>query len=320
MNAGGLGLVQGRRRSLSAFISYAHESDTGFSIKLGEKLRARGIEPKDDWLLTPGPSYRDQISALIRDSDVFIAVISRLSVISPAVRSEIDQANGQKKKLLPVRIDDYLDEAALHQALRLPQWTLLRPIDSFETGFTSLVDAINTDFDLMVVHTWLTQRAAEWDTHGRRTSALLSGRELKEAEDWLPKVSANQLQLPNVTPLQADFILECQRARTRRARWVAGITLAIVAALSVLTIYAFEQRRIARKNERTAEENARKERIARKVAEEEAKIAESRRLAAQSSFALKEHPQQSLLLAVEGLRVVESLPREKAFVAEDSLT
>jgi hypothetical protein len=207
VNAGGLGLVQGRRRSLSAFISYAHESDTGFSIKLGEKLRARGIEPKDDWLLTPSPSYRDQISALIRDSDVFIAVISRLSVISPAVRSEIDQANGQKKKLLPVRIDDYLDEAALHQALRLPQWTLLRPIDSFETGFTSLVDAINTDFDLMVVHTWLTQRAAEWDTHGGRTFGTTFGSRAERGRRLATKGSANQLQLPNVTPFRPILFL-----------------------------------------------------------------------------------------------------------------
>jgi hypothetical protein len=57
-----------------------------------------------------------------------------------------------------------------------------------------------------VVHTWLTQRAKDWDNKDRPGSALLSGDDLKEAETWLPKVSANQLELPNVTPMQADFI------------------------------------------------------------------------------------------------------------------
>jgi hypothetical protein len=42
--------------------------------------------------------------------------------------------NLQKKRLLPVQIQDGFDKAALHEALRLPQWTLLRPIDNFEIG------------------------------------------------------------------------------------------------------------------------------------------------------------------------------------------
>ena len=143
------GLDQRRQRSLSAFICYARESDTEFRNRLGEALRTRGIEPKGDWLLTPGPSYRDQLTTLIPDSDVFIAVISRLSVASPEVRSEIEQANLQKKRLLPVQIQDGFDKAALHKALRLPQWTLLRPIDNFEVGIKSLEEAINTNFDLL---------------------------------------------------------------------------------------------------------------------------------------------------------------------------
>jgi hypothetical protein len=38
---------------------------------------------------------------LIRESDVFIAVISQLSVASPECLNEIDEANLQKKKILP---------------------------------------------------------------------------------------------------------------------------------------------------------------------------------------------------------------------------
>jgi hypothetical protein len=113
-----------------------------------------------------------------------------------------------------VQVRDGFNKAALHEALRLPQWTLLRPIDNFEIGIKSLKKAINTDFDLLVVHTWLTQRATDWDNKGRLGSALLSGNDLKEAETWLPKVTANQLELPNVTPMQAvSFSLANVRIR-----------------------------------------------------------------------------------------------------------
>jgi hypothetical protein len=70
-----------------------------------------------DWLLTPSPSYKHQLAALIRESDVFIAVISRLSAVSPKCHDEIDQTNLQKKKLLPVQVQDGFNKAALHEAL-----------------------------------------------------------------------------------------------------------------------------------------------------------------------------------------------------------
>jgi hypothetical protein len=144
---------------------------------------------------------------MIRESDVFIAVISPLSVASQGVREEIEQANLYKKRLLPVLIQDGFDKALLHEALGLPQWTLLRPGDNFEMGVVSLEKAIKTDFELVAGHTWLTGRATDWDNRYRPGSGLLSGRELKEAEIWLSKASANQLDLPNVTPLQVDFIV-----------------------------------------------------------------------------------------------------------------
>jgi TIR domain len=66
------------------------------------------------------------VRQLIRESDVFIAVISRLSVASPECHDEIDQANLQKKKLLPVQVQDGFNKTALHEALRTWQKALLR--------------------------------------------------------------------------------------------------------------------------------------------------------------------------------------------------
>ena len=61
------------------------------------------------------------------------------------------------------------------------------------------------------------------------------------------------------------------------------------------------------------------ERIARTAAEEQARIAESRRLAAESSSALAKYPQRGLLLAVEAVRLVQPLEGVRVLAAEQSL-
>ena len=56
-----------------------------------------------------------------------------------------------------------------------------------------------------------------------------------------------------------------------------------------------------------AELAAENEKKAREAAEEQARIAESRRLAAESSSALTKDPQRNLLLAVEAAKAEQSL-------------
>jgi hypothetical protein len=58
---------------------------------------------------------------------------------------------------------------------------------------------------------------------------------------------------------------------------------------------------------------------AKNDAEEQARIAESRRLAAESSSALAKYPQRSVLLAVEAAKVGQLLHGEGAAAAEQSL-
>ena len=73
--------------------------------------------------------------------------------------------------------------------------------------------------------------------------------------------------------MQADFILASQRARTRRAQWLVGITAVIVFVLIMLTVYAavyaFQQSAEAKRQQEIARENA------EIAAEEQARIAES---------------------------------------------
>ena len=75
----------------------------------------------------------------------------------------------------------------------------------------------------------------------------------------------------------------------------------------------------AKREEGIAKENADKERIALNTAEEQARIAESRRLAAESSSALTKYPQRSLLLAVEAVKVEQPLHGVRVAADEQSL-
>jgi WD40 repeat protein len=59
--------------------------------------------------------------------------------------------------------------------------------------------------------------------------------------------------------------------------------------------------------------------VERAAAEEQARIAESRRLAAESSSALAQYPQRSLLLAVEAVKAGQSLHGDRLAAAEQSL-
>jgi hypothetical protein len=103
----------------------------------------------------------------------------------------------------------------LDSALRAPQWTFLRERDSFETGITDLVRAVNTDFELMKTHGSLLLAAENWKNSGRNRSHLLRKDGLKEAEAWLAKTSAQPEKMPQPTPLEVEFIFSGRRARSR---------------------------------------------------------------------------------------------------------
>ena len=77
---------------------------------------------------------------------------------------------------------------------------------------------LKTDFELTALHTWLTLRAVDWDRIGKTGDGLLRGIELRDAQTWLGRVGASELELPRVTPLQAAFVQASQRGAESRGR------------------------------------------------------------------------------------------------------
>src|SRR5205085_11432532 len=100
-------------------------------------------------------------------------------------------------------------------------WLFLPERDDFVAGFRSLVQAVTTDLDWVRMHTYLLQRAVEWQKNGHERSLLLQGHMLRRAETW--QAGATEGKQPPPTPLHAQYILASRRAQSLRARLTVGV-------------------------------------------------------------------------------------------------
>src|SRR5262249_15393771 len=232
--------------SANVFVSYARE-DQEFVQRLAEALQRKGFVVNGDWKLVRGENYQDQLHDLFLNSDLTLSVMSPDSILSPACRAEWEQAAEQNKPNLPVLYRDLGElESQLPPALRQPQWAYLRERDDFVAGVQGLVDAINTDFELLPEHRRLLQGAENWQLQNRGGASLLRKDGLKRAEEWLVKTSAHPDKLPKPTPLELEYINASHKARTRGSRIATALISVVAVAMAVLAIIAYLQRNRAK--------------------------------------------------------------------------
>lgn len=103
------------------FISYASE-DTDHAYELCRLLESVGASY---WMaphsIPPGEFYPVAIARAIREADALLLLFSRSSDESPEVLSEVSLARKHKKKIVPVRIENF-DPMNLEYYLQVPQW------------------------------------------------------------------------------------------------------------------------------------------------------------------------------------------------------
>lgn len=235
----------------TVFVSYAREDDR-FVTDLVTRLKDKGVEPKGDWLLTPGEEYEKRLRELNLASHSFVFVISPDSIRSQACREEISVAVEHKKQILPISRRDHEDDNLLDSALRAHQWIFFREADDPQHAIDELLKAMKTDFDLVDTHSRLLVAAENWHAHGRNRSYLWRKEGLRNAEGWLAAVSAQPDKLPQPTQLEVEFIFTSQRARSRGMRTGLGIALSVALALVLLSVFAWVQRGQAKTNETEA--------------------------------------------------------------------
>jgi hypothetical protein len=163
---------------------------------------------------------------------------------------------------------------------------------------------IDSDRAGLRTRTRLTESVRDWQNSGREPTYLYSGARLAVAEEWAAS-HPGELNIDEAEFLRCSREAQKQRAELSEQRWkdqmeaaeklwqaarrqrrraiaAAGATVAAVILL-VMSVVLW------------------------RAAQEQARIANVRRLAAQSSALLAKYPQRSLLLAVEAVRAGKSI-------------
>ncbi len=266
------------------FISYARE-DRDFARTLVDALKQRGRETWIDWEgIEPSVEWWQSIVEAIDAADAIVFICSPDSLASDVCKRELGHAAAQRKRLIPIVARDIegLEAPAEIAALN---WVFLRPEDDWEAGLASVMRALDLDLEMVRVHTRVLTRAEAWRLSGRRTTPLLRGEELRAAERWLAHAASGGE--PEPTDLQAQFIAASRHVSNRRQRQAISGSLAVAAVAIALAIFAFVQRA---------------------QAQHQAKLAQSRQLAASAESELGSDPEQAIGLAARGLRI-QSTPQ-----------
>jgi hypothetical protein len=223
------------------------------------------------------------------------------------------------------------------------------------SNWSTLRAWVNEDREFLLWRDRLGPLVAEWERAQESDEAVLRGPLLIEAQKWFGQRSQDlshqeqkfistsreereRLAREEKERQQREFV-EAEKRRQEQAAAAKSlrrlaVVLAVVAFASVGgAIFGFWQKNEtenrkhdaevakgeAKRQESIAKENANKEKISRNTAEEQAQIAESRRLAAESTSVLTKYPQRSVLLAVEAVKVEQPLHGVRVAADEQSL-
>ena len=224
------------------FISYSRK-DKPFVVRLNDALKKTGKETWVDWEgILPSEEWLKEIYAGIEAADTVVYVLSPDSAASEVCGQEIAHAIKFNKRLVPIVCRD-VNPKDVPKSAAAHNWIFFREGDDFEASFELLLKAVNTDIDWVRTHTRLLTRAIEWDGAKRDPSVMLSGRELRRAEQWLAKAGANME--PHPSPLQTEYILSSRRQASLNNFRVLVVTVIIAFAAAILLLLVRENKQRA---------------------------------------------------------------------------
>ena len=127
----------------TVFVSHSSK-DAAEANDLVRELEARDITcwiaPRD---IRPGEAYDEAIVAAIEEADALVVLVSRDSITSRHVRSEVVRASSDAKTIYPVRLIDIEVAGGLQFHLELSQWIDFFPSPTAE-AYDNLAEAIKT--------------------------------------------------------------------------------------------------------------------------------------------------------------------------------
>jgi energy-coupling factor transporter ATP-binding protein EcfA2 len=174
------------------------------------------------------------------------------------------------------------------------------------SNWSTLRAWVNEDREFLLWRDRLGPLLTAWQRAQESDEALLRGPLLVEAQKWFDQRSED-LSGQERKLISASRALQERLARENKEREERELD-----AVRRLANEQKQRAELSERHEKEQKEAAQKLRV-------EARIAESRRLATESSFVLTKYHHRSLLLAVEALRVEESIDGVRVAAAEQSL-
>jgi hypothetical protein len=261
--------------SAEVFISYSRR-DSEFVGRLVELLEQKGRRCWVDWQsIRPSAEWMREVTAAIDAAQAFVFVLSPDSATSKVCRQELDRALAVNKRIIPILVRD-VDAVEVAQAITERNWLFFREGDDGDRSLELLLRALDTDPAWAATHTRLLVRAVEWERSGRNSSYVLRGQDLRAAEAWLTE--ADPQKDPQPTQLHTEYVIASRNAATRAQRIrtaILAVGLVTAVALAVVAL------------------------VQRGRAEDQAKVARSRELAAKSLLTSATNPGAALSQAVE---------------------
>jgi WD40 repeat protein len=228
------------------FISYSRRDSSRFANELLGGLRLAGFDPKLDTSdIAKGEPWEDRLSALIKEADSVIFVLSPEAAKSERCGWEVDQAIKASKRLLPVVWID-VQESDVSSPIKKLNYIHFNGDRLFTEALTELSGALRKDILWIREHTRYADLSQRW-LPLRPDDLLLRGQELLAAHAWMARLTSD---VPPLTAEQITYINASEEAETarkiredsqidvvRKAQRLKGrlLLLAFVSLLSFLT-------------------------------------------------------------------------------------
>jgi CheY-like chemotaxis protein len=130
-------------KAYQLFISYSREDDLSFIRDLEKDLETQGYITWRDHKITPSKHWDDEIEKALTESDILLVVLTDNAIESQNVKDEWHFALEEKKPVIPI-LPQQLEKQI---PLRLSRRQHIDFQSSYESGFTSLVEAIQALVD-----------------------------------------------------------------------------------------------------------------------------------------------------------------------------
>ena len=302
---------------LNVFISYSRK-DLAFADQLRAALMAYGfgvtIDRED---ILGGDAWRRRLSALIRDADTVVFVLSPSSARAPMCAWEVAEFVNLGKRIIPIvccPIEDIAPPPELAELNYIYFYSEPKfPGSGFGTGLVKLTTTLDTNPDWLREHTRYLRLAKEWEEVGKPSDRrLLSAPDIALAKAWAANRPA---KAPELTALQSDFI-GASEAEDKRQQSAEALRLQEVVEAERKAKEAAEQAAQEATARAAAETELRSAAVQKALAEREAK--ESAEQAAREAAA-RAAAETELRTTAEQKTLVEGKARRDAEVAAAKL-